>query len=42
MGAIDAALIALRHALDMHVFLMPGAVVVDDIENGDLVMGRRP
>src|SRR5712671_6191619 len=42
MRPIDTALIALRHALDMHIFLMPGAVVVDDIENGDLVMRGRP
>lgn len=34
-GAVDAAVVTRRHALDVHDFLMTGAVVVHHREDGD-------
>ena len=42
MGVEHAAIAAIGHCLQIHQFLVPGPVVVHDIENRNLVMCRGP
>ena len=39
---LDPAAMPRRHGGQIHIFLMIGAVVVDHIKDGDLVVCRRP
>src|SRR6202035_5415855 len=39
---VDAAAMSRRHGDEIHVFLMVGAVVVDDVEDRNLVVRRGP
>ena len=41
-AAIDAAIVAVRHALHVHHFLVVGAVVVHDAQQRNAVMRRGP